>query len=258
MSASRLKKQIQCMREHLGSDQRGVELLVSIKELADGVRKEFSRERLKREDANKKNQTFGESCAELKSEVYSLKSEVQSLRSRLAQSESRASGLASGLSDAEKQIRSLKGESELGSKSDGNIYDPERILGLCRFLRKRQKYAPSPSLQVALSRPTERTWLGGGSAQRAKIQCYDIETVVKDLSHESIFELGCFVAVLAMFNLPCIVRSNKVLSGNGEDSDIKIGVDEGRYGKFLGWFSKNNIEKCPPPPHPQSGKVFTK
>lgn len=235
MSSSKLKKSIEDLRTYLGRDEVGVNLLENVKRHASSIRKDLSSTR---EKSIKIESTLEKVTKENRNqslEINRLKEELAKERSKLRQQEQNSKRLEARVSEQKAKLDQIFNDEEiLGAEDNDKLYNVKKIMSVLAGVRRKVPLLAEADRVIKLESATDSIFF-----ERDKYMVYDISKIIKDLSHDQLHLLGSIVAVLTLFNFPCVFESKRYATLGGSSDKNHLPFSETQLEKFIQWFRKN-------------------
>ena len=233
------KKAVNELKAYLGRDAAGLKLLGVVSDCVNDLRKEA---RLNAERADRMATVAGGRTQERKRAFQ----ETQELEKSLAQQKQMNAQLQRELAQAQAKVDELEAEIEaflpeehgevsvtLDKKALKGCLRENISVGLVDVGKLRKAFR-------ALVRELKACPLQDLNGMDFKPRRYELSDIIDGYGTQDMINLGRFVSILAVYNMPCIISSRAVVRVNKEGSKREVLKAERQlYGPFLDWFRFN-------------------
>lgn len=206
---NKLKVAIQSLREHLGADRRGLELLEQVTEIANSQRKRLAAVEEAAEASTANVSILRSTLDGVELEHAALNGTISRLSAKLAASEARERALV------------LKNQAPEDHDNGDQLEQDDELQALRRLIKdvwRRFKSVPLRRIHQ------KRTLI--------------VEDFIKSYSHDEFAGLGMVMALGALMNLPFFIRSEN--AGHRRDAGFVATLGEKHMSRFVQWY-KNAI-----------------
>lgn len=229
------KKAIQDLKQYLGKDQMGLNLLAEISEQVNDLRKALATEMGQSERAADRAERAVVERKAAVAESAELAKKLRTTRDRYEQASRNVSEWESRAAKLQKQ---LDGECDDDAASLGKFEQFSIVKSVMRQLRKRLRVCPR---RVTSFSSNDSPFLLNG-----KTAVYDLHDIVSPkLTRSDLLTLGMFTAVMAAHRTPVVVAAETGLFDIANEAQNKGEITDAEKHKLIGpfvkWWLPNNV-----------------
>lgn len=222
------KKAIEKLRNYLGRDINGIEMLEDVSRIANDMRKEASAAREREERAVA-------ALAARTEDLHVAERKVRELEIDLARERSLRQQRERDIATANRSIGRLQVTiDELTEVSPCDLDDPIKVKPEDRIpdamLNKASFAAMFSSIRKDIRIAPDQSITSDSRLALNKASVFELCDIVKDYTYESQAVAGRFVMSMAMLNFPVVVYSSQTFSGKRNEDLVK---------SFVRWFRGN-------------------
>ena len=227
----KLKKTADSLRNYLGRDERGIDLLDQVVQVANDLHKLLATEKERSEKAMLSKEMSEAISRHAEREISELRSELSQLRVLKQQRERDVQTWKNVADGLQNKLEGMNEDSDLIQKWSDDLLDYREFRSALKALRSKLRIAPKPSRMIMMQGIQQDS----NGVIRDRYATHELNNIVPNLSPTHMMTLGRFVAVLALCNLPCIIEAKKTLQMcDSWDPDTEAITEI-----FIPWFRKN-------------------